>query len=55
MIKVENNMLVLDASVSKSDYIAINQFIEIVKRQERERILKIITQKLGDASEDQRS
>lgn len=42
MIKVESDMLVLDASVSKSDHIAINEFIGIVKRQERERIIKLL-------------
>jgi hypothetical protein len=42
MIKVEQDMLVLDSSFSKEDVLAINEFIEIAKAQERERIIALI-------------
>jgi hypothetical protein len=42
VIKIESNMLVLDSSFSKDDVKAINEFVEISKEQERQRILKII-------------
>ncbi len=42
MIKVENNMLVLDNSFSKEDVLAIDEFVQIAKEQERERIIKLI-------------
>jgi autonomous glycyl radical cofactor GrcA len=42
MIKVESDMLVLDSSFTKEDVLAINEFIEISKRQEREAIVDII-------------
>jgi hypothetical protein len=42
MIKVESDMLVLDSSFTKEDALAINQFVEIIKRQERERIVKLL-------------
>jgi hypothetical protein len=44
-------MLVLDASVSKSDHLAINEFIGIVKRQERERIISLIKDRVSGAKE----
>jgi len=40
MIRVEQDMLVLDSTISKKDVQAINEFLEITKRQERERIIK---------------
>ena len=42
MIKVESDMLVLDSSFTKEDVLAINHFIEIAKRQECERIVKLL-------------
>ena len=42
MIKVESNMLVLDNSFSKEDVLAIDEFVQIAKEQERERIIKLI-------------
>jgi hypothetical protein len=42
MIKVESDMLVLDSSFTKDDVLAINEFIEIAKKQERERIIKLL-------------
>ncbi len=51
MIKVESDMLVLDASVSKSDHLAINEFIGIVKRQERDRIISLIKDRVSGAKE----
>lgn len=42
MIKVEQDMLVLDASFTKQDAQAINEFANILKRQERERIVKML-------------
>ena len=47
MIKIESNMLVLDSSFSKDDVKAINEFVEISKEQERQRILKIINDYKG--------
>jgi hypothetical protein len=40
-------MLVLDSSFSKDDVKAINEFVEISKEQERQRILKIINDYKG--------
>jgi hypothetical protein len=48
MIKVENNMLVLDNSFSKEDVLAIDEFVQIAKEQERERIIKLIEDNLED-------
>jgi hypothetical protein len=42
MIKVESNMLVLDNSFSKEDVLAIDEFVEIARKQERERIVKLL-------------
>jgi hypothetical protein len=42
MIRVEQDMLVLDSTISKKDVQAINEFLEITKRQERERIIKLL-------------
>ncbi len=42
MIKVESDMLVLDSSFTKEDALAINHFVDISKRQERERIIKLL-------------
>ena len=42
MIKVEQNMLVLDASFSKQDAQAINEFIGIVEKRVRDEIVKKI-------------
>jgi hypothetical protein len=53
MVKVESNMLVLDAGFSRQDADAINHFVEIAKAQERERIVaKIKRQICFDALED---
>ena len=51
MIKVENNMLVLDSAFTKEDVLAINHFVEIAKKQERESIIKILEQ-LFDTAEN---
>lgn len=42
MIKVESNMLVLDNSFSKEDVLAIDEFVQIAKEQERERIIELL-------------
>ena len=42
MIKVEQDLLVLDSSFTKDDVLAINEFIEIAKAQEKERIIKLL-------------
>ena len=53
MVKVESNMLVLDAGFSRQDADAINHFVEIAKSQERESIVaKIKRQICFDALED---
>lgn len=44
MIKIEQDMLVLDSSFTKDDVLAINRFVEIAKKQERDRIINIIEQ-----------
>jgi len=51
MIKVESNMLVLDSTFSKQDTQAINEFIEIAKAAERERIIAILKEELKDSLE----
>lgn len=48
MIKVENNMLVLDSAFTKEDVLAINEFVEIAKKQEREGIIKLLENTLAD-------
>ncbi len=42
MIKYEHNTLVLDASHTKYDQKAVNDFIEYVAKRERERVLSEI-------------
>jgi hypothetical protein len=51
MIKVESDMLVLDSSFTKEDALAINHFVDISKRQERERIIKLIRDRVEGAKE----
>jgi hypothetical protein len=51
MIKVESDMLVLDSSFTKEDALAINHFVDIAKRQERERIIKLIRDRIEGAKE----
>jgi hypothetical protein len=48
MIKVESDMLVLDSSFTKGDVLAINHFVEIAKRQERERIVGLLEKQLAE-------
>jgi hypothetical protein len=48
MVKVESNMLVLDATFSKQDAEAINYFVEIARIAERERIIKLLKDNLED-------
>ena len=53
MVKVESNMLVLDAGFSRQDADAINHFVEIARIKERELIVaKIKRQICFDALED---
>lgn len=42
MVKVEQNMLVLDSSFTKQDAQAINEFITIVEQRVRDEIVKKI-------------
>jgi len=42
MIKVENDMLVLDNTFTKEDVKAIDEFVKINVDKERERIIKLI-------------
>jgi|LakMenEpi03Aug12_release.lakeMendotaPanAssembly.Ray.scaffolds.fasta_scaffold5851443_1 hypothetical protein len=46
MIKVESDMLVLDSSFTKEDALAINQFVEIAKKQERDRMINLIERRI---------
>lgn len=48
MIKVESNMLVLDATFSKQDAEAINHFVEIARVAERDRIIKLLESQLAE-------
>ncbi len=48
MIKVENNMLVLDSAFTKEDVLAINHFVDIAKKQERDSIIKFLEDTLAD-------
>jgi hypothetical protein len=53
MIKVESNMLVLDSAFTKEDVLAINEFVEIARQQERERMINLIERRICfDALED---
>jgi energy-coupling factor transporter ATP-binding protein EcfA2 len=42
MIKYENNMLVLDHTFTKQDEQAINEFVRKVKKDEQERIIRLL-------------
>jgi hypothetical protein len=42
MIKVENNMLVLDSSFTKEDAQAINHFVDIAKQNQLKEILDFL-------------
>ena len=42
MIKVENDMLVLDNTFTKEDVKAIDEFVKINVDKERERIIKLL-------------
>ena len=44
MIKVENDMLVLDNTFSKEDVEAIDEFVKINVDRERERIIELLLQ-----------
>lgn len=48
MVKVEQEMLVLDSSFTKEDAQAINEFIEIARQQERDRIVRLLESQLAD-------
>lgn len=41
-VKVENDMLVLDSTFTKEDVMAINEFVRISVRKERENILRLL-------------
>jgi hypothetical protein len=47
MIKVEQDLLVLDSSFTKDDVLAINEFVGIIKRQERDRIIALLNDKFA--------
>ena len=42
MIKVESDMLVLDASFTKEDVEAINYFVALAEKRVEERIIKLL-------------
>ena len=44
MIKFENGMLVLNSVFSKEDVTQINEFADHVRNQERERIIRLLTE-----------
>ena len=48
MIKVENDMLVLDSTFTKEDVKAIDHFVQISVTKERERILAKLEQEAED-------
>jgi hypothetical protein len=54
MIKFENGMLVLNSIFTKEDVAGINEFADYVRNQERERIIKLLTEdgKRNYVSED---
>ena len=54
MIKYENEMLVLDATVTKQDQLAISEFAQAVARREQQRILDEIN-KLEEISHQTRT
>jgi hypothetical protein len=47
MIKVENDMLVLDNTFTKEDVKAIDEFVKINVDKERERIIKLLEEHTG--------
>lgn len=42
MVKIENNMLVLDSSFTKEDVEAINNYVALTKKRETDRIIAIV-------------
>jgi hypothetical protein len=54
IIKFENGMLVLNSIFTKEDVAGINEFADYVRNQERERIIKLLTEdgKRNYVSED---
>ena len=44
MVKIENNMLVLDSSFTKEDVEAINRYVAIAEKRETDRIIAIVRQ-----------
>lgn len=44
MVKIENNMLVLDSSFTKEDVEAINNYVAIAEKREADRIIAIVKQ-----------
>lgn len=50
MIKVENDMLVLDNTFTKEDVKAIDEFVKINVDKERERIIKLLEEDCVNAS-----
>lgn len=52
MIKVENDMLVLDSTFSKEDVQAIDEFVKINVDRERERIIKLLNDTVDDYLSD---
>jgi len=52
MIKVENDMLVLDNTFTKEDVKAIDEFVKINVDKERERIIKLINDIAAPYGED---
>jgi hypothetical protein len=47
MIKIENDMLVLDNTFTKEDVQAIDEFVKINVDRERKRILDLLEDQLG--------
>ena len=48
MIKFEHNTLVLNSILSKDDVAEINAFADYIRKQEQERIIKLLEDGLSD-------
>lgn len=53
MIKFENEMLVLGSTATKEDVDAINEYARYIRKDERERLIRILSKRLDkDTAEE---
>lgn len=51
MIKLEKDLLILDAPLSKQDAEAVTEFVGIVRKQQTERIIKLLEDEMATLNE----